>query len=205
MLSAFQRRGFEESPRSGLLIGFEKPLCLACRFLAFMSLVFIMLGCGEKEEGQRSIPGLPEPPADAVILDPGDKAPDFSAKDLSGQEISLKQFQGKIVLLDFWASWCPPCISELPDMKSLHEKYDGKDFVIVSVSLDTELSKCESFVKDKQLKWIQIWEGVGGEIGKKYGIIVLPATFLIGRDGVIVHTYLRAKEIGDVVKDLIKG
>lgn len=172
--------------------------------LLFAAFLLAIVSCGEQSSAQ--MPGLKfesQGPKVAVIAK-GRNAPDFTATDLSGRKISLKQFRGKVVLLDFWATWCTPCHREIPHLKSLHEKYKNKDFIIIGVSLDLDISILKSFVREKKLKWIQIWDGVGGDICRRYRIVFIPTAFLIGRDGSVVERDLRGKELEAALKGLLK-
>ena len=114
---------------------------------------------------------------------------------LQGQEIDLAEMKGKVVLVDFWATWCGPCIAELPHMLKTYEKYHEQGFEIIGVSLDSQSSKTrlESFIKAKNMPWPQLFDGKGwkSELAVKYMIKSIPATFLIGPDGTVVATNLR--------------
>ena len=87
----------------------------------------------------------------------GQIAMDFDVTDLNGQPLSLAQLQGKVVLLDFWATWCPPCIAEMPNLKRTYAKYKNQDFEIVGISLDRAKSSLESYIEKEGIAWPQYY------------------------------------------------
>ncbi|TLS38133.1 peroxiredoxin family protein [Pseudalkalibacillus caeni] len=125
----------------------------------------------------------------AVGIEEGNIAPDFSLTTLSGEKASLSDFKGKPVLLNFWATWCPPCKKEMPDMQKFYEKH-GSEAAIVSVNmtkfeLPDRREKVKDFVEDYQLTFPVLLD-LKGEVGEKtYNVITMPTTFLIDSEGVI--------------------
>src|SRR5690606_33088501 len=111
----------------------------------------------------------------------GMKAIDFSMKDTYDNIVNLSYFNGKYVLLDFWASWCGPCREEHPNLISIYENYKNKDFTILSVSIDTDKEKWIKAIDKDKLTWTQVSDlsGNKGEVYLKYGITSIPANFLI--------------------------
>jgi len=124
---------------------------------------------------------------------------------LDGSEIDLAKLSadGKVVLVDFWATWCMPCVVELPHVKAAYDQYQGQGFEIVGISLDSSKEKLQAFLKDKQIAWPQHFDGKGweNELAVKYGISSIPATFLVGKDGKIAATNLR----GDALAKAVAG
>lgn len=122
---------------------------------------------------------------------------------LDGKEVDLAAMKDKVVLVDFWATWCGPCIAELPHVLKTYEKYQAQGFEIIGISLDKEedKEKLTSFVKDKNMPWAQHFDGKGwgNEIAQQFGINSIPATFLIGKDGKIVATNLRGDALEKTV------
>jgi thiol-disulfide isomerase/thioredoxin len=126
---------------------------------------------------------------------------DFTS--LQGEKFDLAKLKDKVVLVDFWATWCGPCIAELPNVQKAYADYHDKGFEIVGISLDraADREKLEKFIKEKKMPWPQAFdgEGWGNAIAKKYGITSIPATFLVGKDGKIVETNLRGAALGAAV------
>ncbi|PTY05861.1 TlpA family protein disulfide reductase [Opitutaceae bacterium EW11] len=141
-----------------------------------------------------------------AAMKPGVEFPDFSEKSLTGEPLSLKQFKGKVVLVDFWATWCGPCVAELPNVLAAYQKYHNKGFEIVGVSLDQNKDTLEKFLKEKGMTWGQYFDGKGWEnvLARKYGISSIPATFLIGTDGKIVAKDLRGEALEAELAKLLK-
>jgi len=123
--------------------------------------------------------------------------PDFSVKDLEGKPLSLADYKGKVVLVDFWATWCGPCVGELPNVLKAYEKHHATGFEIVGISLDKDQSKLEKFIKDKHMPWRQFFDGQGwqNELAQKYGINSIPATYLLDREGKIIGVGLRGEKL----------
>ena len=122
---------------------------------------------------------------EAEHLQIGMPAPDFAAKTLDGREITMKSLRGKVVLLDFWATWCSPCLAEIPHLKAAHEKFRDKPFVIVGVSLDDVKEILESTIGQRSIPGIQTWDDRGREnpVAEKYNVHDLPQWFLIDAEG----------------------
>ena len=116
----------------------------------------------------------------------GKVAPEFSLPDTAGVSVSLSDFRGKYVLLDFWASWCGPCRGELPALKELEEKYAGKDIHFVSLSCDKNKKAWENMVTKDQLKGIQLHMGTDRTFMDAYLINGIPRFILLDRDGKII-------------------
>ncbi len=122
----------------------------------------------------------------------GKKAVDFTLKNPDGKEISLSDLKGKVVLIDFWASWCGPCRRENPNVVEAYQKYAkknftiGKKFEVFSVSLDREKDKWIKAIETDNLSWKYHGFDEGGAVSKTYGVRSIPQTFLIDGDGNIV-------------------
>ncbi|MFZ5552607.1 MAG: peroxiredoxin family protein [Bacteroidota bacterium] len=143
----------------------------------------------------------------------GDEAPDIDLKSPSGKSIKLSSLRGKIVLLDFWASWCGPCRAENPNVVDAYNKYKkatfktAKGFEIYSVSLDTDKDKWKDAIKKDGLKWkyhVSDLKGWNSSAGKLYGINSIPNNFLIGPDGKILAINLRGLELHTAIDEYIE-
>jgi thiol-disulfide isomerase/thioredoxin len=115
----------------------------------------------------------------------------FTAVD--GREVDVSKLQGKVVLIDFWATWCGPCVAELPNVLKAYKELHPKGFEIVGISLDSEKTELEAFVKEKGMEWPQYFDGKGwqNEISSKYGINSIPAMWLLNKKGMVVSTNAR--------------
>jgi beta-lactamase regulating signal transducer with metallopeptidase domain/5-hydroxyisourate hydrolase-like protein (transthyretin family)/peroxiredoxin len=157
---------------------------------------------------------VPEGPADAPVdvgevvakllptLKVGDLAPDFTAQKLGGGRLKLGDFQGKLVLLDFWATWCGPCLVDMPAMKDLQETFgrDGR-FVLVGLSCDEEPEGPARYAREHGLSWTQGFAGnLYGELATTYLVKAIPATFLIGPDGRILAKNLRGPALKEAIR-----
>jgi thiol-disulfide isomerase/thioredoxin len=133
--------------------------------------------------------------ADALAV--GTKFPDFNETDVNGKPLSIANYKGKIVMVDFWATWCGPCVGELPNVIATYQRHHAQGFEIVGVSLDEEKDKLTAFTKDKNMAWQQFFDGKGwqNKLAVKYGIESIPADFLLDGNGVIIAKDLRGAEL----------
>ncbi|HKI69588.1 MAG TPA: TlpA disulfide reductase family protein [Verrucomicrobiae bacterium] len=131
----------------------------------------------------------------------GTKFPDFSEKDVNGKPLSITNYKGKVVLLDFWATWCGPCVAELPNVIKTYKKHHGDGFEIIGISLDDDQQKLETFTKQKNMTWQQYFDGKGwgNKLAVKYGVQAIPATFLLDGNGKIIGKNLRGEALEDAV------
>ena len=130
----------------------------------------------------------------------GDVAPEFSAKTLDGATLRLADLKGEIVLLDFWATWCAPCMAELPHLKKLRDAYrEDARFVLVGMNADEQTGRLQAYLKAEQYDWPQALLGPDSGVAKAYGATAIPATVLIGSDGRVIARDLR----GDALRDAV--
>jgi len=127
----------------------------------------------------------------------GAKFPDFNVADLAGQPLSVANSKGKVVLIDFWATWCPPCRAELPNVIATYQKYHSKGFDIIGVSLDEDKAQLLSFIKGKNMTWPQYFDGKkwDNKLAMNYGVEIAPTNYLLDGDGKIIGTNLRGNDL----------
>ena len=136
-----------------------------------------------------------------AAFDVGKPFPDFDETDVAGKPVSLANYKGKVVLIDFWATWCGPCKGELPNVQKVYGKYHDQGFEIVGVSLDSDKGKLESFTSQHNMPWQQFFDGQGwkNKLAVKYGIESIPATFLVDGDGKVIGRGLRGEALETAV------
>lgn len=120
----------------------------------------------------------------------GDVAPDFLLRDIEGKNIQLSQLQGKVVVVEFWATWCPPCKATIPELVAVQKKYASKGLVVLGVSVDEGediQSKLSAFSREHKINYPVL---LGSEeVSRAYGIMSIPATFLVAKDRKIISAY----------------
>ncbi len=119
----------------------------------------------------------------------GTVAPDFSLTDLNGKTVALQQLKGKVVLLDFWAPWCPPCREELPALDALYKKYNNDGLVIIGIDIDDSEKLVAEFLQKAPVSFTILIDRKG-TLTRQYRFRTLPAAFIIGKDGVIRYQHM---------------
>ncbi len=118
------------------------------------------------------------------------KAPNFTLKDINGEEVKLEDYRGKIVFLNFWATWCPPCRDEMPSMEKLYTKFKDKNFIMLAVDYEESSRVVKEFSEKLSLTYPILLDS-DGTVGSKYGAFAIPVTYLIDQQG-----YLIGKAVG---------
>jgi thiol-disulfide isomerase/thioredoxin len=130
-------------------------------------------------------------------------APAFTAKTIDDKQVSLDDLAGKVVLIDFWATWCGPCREALPHMREIARKFAGQPLVVMSISLDTDDAKWRDFVAKNEMTWIQARDGgFDGKVATRFGVHAIPATFTIDADGVLQDQHVGDADIEGKLKKL---
>jgi thiol-disulfide isomerase/thioredoxin len=132
-------------------------------------------------------------------------APAFAITTIDGQKVSIDDLQGKVVLIDFWATWCGPCREALPHIKDIAKKFQGQPLVILSVSLDTDEEKWKQFVNNNGMTWLQTRDGgFTGPVSRLFSVAAIPHTFTIDCDGILQDEHIGDASIEGKLKKLVK-
>lgn len=138
----------------------------------------------------------------------GKPVPDFSATDLDGNPISLQDYRGKVVLLDFWGVWCGFCIREMPNVKSVYDTYKDNGFDVVGITLDTDKAELRHYIQNNDIQWRQICSGEVWEddpLAQQYKVTGVPQPWLIAKDGTLISTDARGAALEHLVSESLKG
>jgi tetratricopeptide (TPR) repeat protein len=215
-----EKQSFEEA-----VIALQKAIELSKGKVvkAYYNLGFALIKSGKEQEGVAVLkqflerdPGASEASqARAVIANinmvDAKVAPAFVVKSHTGEDLSLEKFKGKIVLLDFWASWCVPCRVDMPEVRKIWKQYGGDRFAIIGINLDSNRPQFEAYMKEEGITWLQYHDGLGwaNKISRLYGVYAIPHTVLIDQYGVIQAIGLRganlAAKIGELMAPLQKN
>lgn len=130
-------------------------------------------------------------------------APDFRVMDIRGEELTLEQYRGQVVLLDFWATWCGPCIAEMPNVKLAYAKHRDRKFQIIGISLDSSIAPLEAYIQREGIEWRQHLDSTS-QISGLYNVRAIPSTFLIDGAGIIRRVNLRGLALESAVAELVR-
>jgi len=160
---------------------------------------FITMRPAEDPERQRAVRYISQPELARARM-----APPFAVTTLDGQRISLDDLRGKVVLLDFWATWCGPCREALPHMQKIAKNFQGQPLVVLSVSLDSNEQKWKDFVEKNEMTWQQCRDGgFDGSLARMFGVNAIPHTFTIDADGVLQDERIGDASIEGKLKKLV--
>ena len=163
---------------------------------------------GEKAKNTSKGIELKESFAKVKALAPGAKAPDFTLPTVTGEELSLRNLQGNIVILDFWASWCAPCIAEMPTVKELYTKYENKGLKVVGISLDHSKAAWMKSIDKVQIPWLHVSSLKGMKncpVAQLYQVYAIPKLYIIDKEGNIIAKDLRGEELKKKIEELFNS
>lgn len=140
-----------------------------------------------------------------ALLAPGKNAPVFEYPDADGKMLGIADFKGKILLIDFWASWCSPCRKEIPKLKEAYQKYAGEDVKFLSVSIDKDESAWRKALADENMPWPQVrTSDVGAKVSKDYYFSGIPHMVLIDKEGRIIVRGIHGADLDEAIGNALK-
>jgi thiol-disulfide isomerase/thioredoxin len=160
---------------------------------------FVKMKSADDAERQRALRYVERPELARARM-----APPFTVTTTDGQRVSMDDLQGKVVLVDFWATWCGPCREALPHIQNVAKKFRGQPLVILSVSLDSDEQKWKDFIVKNEMTWPQYRDGgFTGPIAKMFNVTAIPHTFTIDADGVLQEEHIGDASIEGKLKKLL--
>jgi cytochrome c biogenesis protein CcmG/thiol:disulfide interchange protein DsbE len=180
----------------------RKILSLSSIILVLIVGLLLLSNCKLQESGENteeeSISSIKEGNTPNDIEEEIEYFNDFTLLDLDKNEVSLSDFQGKIVVLNFWATWCPPCRDEIPDFIEVNNLYKDENVQIIGVSIDTDMKALDDFVEEFDINYPTWIDGTIDNISPEWGIRAIPTTFFLNENGEVIF-----KNVGRMTKDQI--
>lgn len=149
-----------------------------CCLILIITLVSLSLSCFKA-------------PEDSALLGINKPAPSFTLSDLEGKKVSLEDYRDKVVMIEFFTTWCLPCQMSAPDIQSVFEKYKDKGFYVIAISIDegsNSIHSVKTFVKEYNISFPTLMDD--GRVSKKYGVFSIPTAFIIDRNGNIRNKHI---------------
>jgi peroxiredoxin len=141
--------------------------------------------------------GCDRPTGNGAAISVGQVVPDFTLKDLEGRSGNLSDYRGKVVFLNFWATWCPPCREEMPAMERLNAVFEGKEFVMLAVNVEKDLEPVRAFLSQNPHSFAVLLDQQAS-VQNAYGVFRFPETFLLDKEGRLVERFLGARDWSSV-------
>ena len=169
---------------------------------AIIAVILLLPSCGNRNAKK----GAETDAESTTLVKAGDTAPDFTVEMVDGSSVTLGDLKGKVVLLNFWATWCTPCMNEVPHLKKAYETFHAKGFEIYGVSLDTDLTRWENTIGEEDVNWINVAQKKGGGFDPTalYAVSSISANFLISPEGKIVAKNLRGEHLEAKLAEVLK-
>jgi thiol-disulfide isomerase/thioredoxin len=132
---------------------------------------------------------------------------DLQFESIDGSPVDLAALRGKVVLIDFWASWCPDCIRETPTVRSVYQKFKDKGFAVIGISLDKDRQAMSNYIAKKLIPWPQYFDGKGwaNDFATRFGVRAIPELWLINQRGEVVATDVSANQLEAKLSQMIGG
>lgn len=171
----------------------------------FRTSIFREIAMIHEEVGNAELADAYYNKADSRLAMIGKPAPDFSVTDVDGNTISLKDFRGKVLLLDFWSTTCGPCIGEMPNVRKVYDEFNAMGFEVIGISLDEDEERLDDFLSTCNLPWKQVFTGEGWEtpIRKLYKVRGIPSPWLIDKEGHVISYKARGNELRRLVSETV--
>ena len=155
----------------------------------------------ESAAGKRAAAELATPAAPAI----GSAAPRLEGRTLAGDSVTLASLAGRVVLVDFWGTWCGPCVAEIPNLRKLRERFAKKRFTLLSVNSDKDLDVLRRFVSSNRIDWVNVLDGrPDGPIATAWGVAAWPANFLVDEKGIVSARDVPARELEPRIEAMLK-
>jgi peroxiredoxin len=163
-----------------------KPGIFLIMIIILLMTLSILNGCSKILPNSKDIVGSDNQASTSV----SEKLDDFTLNDLQGNEISLSDFTGKIIVLNFWATWCPPCKAEIPDFVETYNEFKNQDVVFLGVSIDDDINALEQFVSEYHIDYPVLIDNLTENVSASWNISAIPTTFFINTDGKIIDKWV---------------